>query len=202
MPTADQAVLTLTTAVTVSRASTAKIAATPSTAIHLTSTTTAIKSSKLHAYSVQVSHATLGMSNCSFGSRRRTVRWINLQTMTYRYEYNSMPKKVSIRCPECRQDATYDSHLKELTCINCCTQRCHALSWPEEANYAVDVRGNRLWAYDREQALDLRNFLESTDRNQGRFKASVFLDNIPTNFLTAKVRDEAVRKLDSLLQTT
>ncbi|MCZ7605761.1 MAG: hypothetical protein M5U25_06710 [Planctomycetota bacterium] len=196
--------------------------------------------------------------------------------MTYRYEWNPMPHKVAVRCPDCGREATFEAatcvrialkkdvpffkrhqlfdykfvikpneryhvaiyypglhgtgtapidelpegytaedfgppqywheygghRLGTLICISCGLRRKHDLKWPGEAFYQVMVRGEVLWAYDREYAVVLRDFLASTDRNQDRFKKSLFLDVIPTHFLTAKVRDEAVAKLDKLLQGT
>jgi hypothetical protein len=85
-------------------------------------------------------------------------------------------------------------------CAACGLLRKHNLDWPKDAFYQIAIRGRTLWAYNRAYAQELQEFIQSSDRKQERFKSMLALDVVPTRFLTAKVRDEAVKKLGALLQ--
>ena len=84
-------------------------------------------------------------------------------------------------------------------CLECGLRRKHALVWPDEALYQVEFRRNTLWAFDRESALDIRDFIASSERNRAAFKWSSLLLHIPKEFLAAKARDEIVKRLNRLL---
>jgi hypothetical protein len=95
----------------------------------------------------------------------------------------------------------YKGHrLGTISCAACGLLRKHNLDWPKEAFYQVTIRGRTLWAYNRNYAVELQEFIQSTDRQQERFKSMLALDVVPTHFLTAKVRDEVVKKLGALLE--
>jgi hypothetical protein len=81
----------------------------------------------------------------------------------------------------------------------CGLLRKHNLDWPAKAFYQVDIRARTLWAYNRACAVELQEFIQSTDREQKRFKSMLALDVVPTHFLTAKVRAEIVKKLGAIL---
>ena len=86
------------------------------------------------------------------------------------------------------------------TCMECQKRRKSVLNWPEDAWYQVEVRGKVLWAFDRPSLIALRNYIAATERNKVRRESyTAFLLNVPTHFLTAKVRDETVKKLNQLL---
>lgn len=54
---------------------------------------------------------------------------------------------------------------------------------------------------NRDSAIALRDYIASTDRKVTRRKKwQTFLMNVPTHFLTASVRQEAVKKLERLLE--
>ncbi len=88
--------------------------------------------------------------------------------------------------------------------------RRHIVQWPEDAWFQVTLKGRTLWAYDRASALELYDFLASSDRHKKiYFEAkskgpqpwahNPFLNRIPGVFLTAKARPDLVRKLGKLL---
>ena len=65
-----------------------------------------------------------------------------------------------------------------------------------DAYYRWDAPGRTLWAWSAEHAVALRDYLASEDRNRatyGEFQG--FLRKLPKEFLTAKVRDEAVKRI-------
>lgn len=89
-----------------------------------------------------------------------------------------------------------------VTCSDCHKRQKHILSWPEDAFYQTEVRGQVLWAFNRESLVALRDYLASTERDKARQNTwKNFLLNVPTYFLKAKVRDEAVKKLNRLLSS-
>jgi hypothetical protein len=86
-----------------------------------------------------------------------------------------------------------------IICRNCHTRKKAELAWPEMAFFKVDIKGDTLWAFHRESALDLYNFIASAARDQSAYRWAYFLRHVPGKFLTAKVRDEVCRKLKKLL---
>ncbi len=90
--------------------------------------------------------------------------------------------------------------LGTVVCRNCSLRRKHTLSWPNDAYFQIDSRGKVLWAYHRESAIDLRNYLESVDRKQSGYKWELFLRHVPGDFLVAGLREQQVKLLDRLLR--
>ena len=86
-----------------------------------------------------------------------------------------------------------------VACHECGVRRKHVLTWPNDALYQVEFRRKILWAFDRESASDIRNFIASWDRNRASFKWQNLLLHIPKEFLAAKARDEIVKRLNRLL---
>jgi len=81
-------------------------------------------------------------------------------------------------------------------CEHCHLIAAHDLSWPEDAYYRWEIRGHTLWAWSAEHAVALRDYLASEDRDRaayGEFEGT--LRRLPKDFLTAKVRDEAVKRI-------
>lgn len=84
-------------------------------------------------------------------------------------------------------------------CATCGYRQRHLLKWPDEAVFSCWVRGKHLWAWNREHAQSLREFVGSTNRSYRGRQHRLFLMRIPTHFLKAKRRGEVVKKLDRLL---
>ena len=92
-------------------------------------------------------------------------------------------------------DSIYN--LGAVRCPSCATCRKHRLRWPDDAWYAVDVRGETLWARNAYDAETVVNFIGSIERDKtGNYG---LLHNIPEHFLRAKVRDEVVKKMRAKL---
>ena len=86
-------------------------------------------------------------------------------------------------------------------CNICYQRQKHQLEWPRDAFFQVDIRGNTLWAFNQESLIALRHFIASRERGKARRGPyQSFLMKVPTHFLEAKVRDEAVKKLNGLLK--
>jgi hypothetical protein len=100
----------------------------------------------------------------------------------------------------------YRSHgldLGTLSCRKCGLVLKHKLSWPTDAYYQADIRGETLWAFNRESLIALRNYVAATDRKKLRNGPwSGFLLKVPTNFLRRNVRSKALKQIDRLLATT
>ena len=81
----------------------------------------------------------------------------------------------------------------------CGIRRKHALDWPGEAWFSVEYRRQGLWAFDRESATDLRDYVASTDREPKRFRWASFLLHVPSVFLAASARPTIVTRLSAAL---
>jgi len=79
-----------------------------------------------------------------------------------------------------------------LRCDRCHTQRRHRLDWPADAYWDFELRGERLWAWDREHALAILAYVERTLRPSRR---SPRLRHVPSFFFGARVRDEVARAI-------
>ena len=96
----------------------------------------------------------------------------------------------------------YRGHGLDIGSINCagCNFRGkHQLSWPSDAYYLVEYKGNQLWGFNRESAMDLRDYIHSKDREIKGYKWSGFLLHIPTIFKKQGAREHVVKQLNKLL---
>jgi len=79
-------------------------------------------------------------------------------------------------------------------CPHCHSNRKHKLNWPSDAYWQWEIRSELLWAWDKEHAKIILNFVKETKRPSRR---SPSLKYIPSHFLSAKVRDLVVQKMES-----
>lgn len=86
-----------------------------------------------------------------------------------------------------------------ISCSTCHLHRPHMLEWPADALYQIDYRGDVLWAFHRESALELRDFIASEHRDRRNLKWQGFLLKIPGKFLHRGARETISRKLGKLL---
>lgn len=86
-----------------------------------------------------------------------------------------------------------------VACAGCGLRRRHELEWPADARYQVEYRGDILWAFHRESARELRQYIASDDRKREGYRWEAFLRHVPTVFLTAKAREAVVKRLDRIL---
>ena len=78
-------------------------------------------------------------------------------------------------------------------CSNCHSNRKHKLSWPNDAYWQWDIRGEILWAWDKNHALIILSFVKETSRPS---RHSPNLKYVPSHFLSAKVRELIVQKME------
>lgn len=78
-------------------------------------------------------------------------------------------------------------------CSNCHSNRKHKLDWPSDAYWQWEIRGELLWAWDKEHAQIILHFVKETARPS---RHSYSLKYIPSHFLSAKVRDLVVQKME------
>ncbi len=78
-------------------------------------------------------------------------------------------------------------------CSHCHSNRKHNLNWPADAYWQWEVRGQLLWAWDLNHAQIILKFVKETTRPSRR---SPSLKYIPSHFLSAKVRDLVVQKIE------
>ena len=84
-------------------------------------------------------------------------------------------------------------------CQACGCRATHELNWPMDAWFQIEHGNKVLWAFDREYAAELRNYLAAENRDRRDFKHQSFLMKIPSVFLKAKARAALTKKLGKLL---
>jgi hypothetical protein len=84
-----------------------------------------------------------------------------------------------------------------LMCPACGITRRHLLDWPADAYFTCTVKGELLWAWNREHLLQIRDFIQKEHR-PGRGTRG-WIGSIPTHFLLAKNRDAAIKAIDKAL---
>lgn len=87
-----------------------------------------------------------------------------------------------------------------IRCASCHTRARHELCWPDEAYFSIAYRNHVLWAFHREYAIDLMQYLQSKERNQSRYRWGFFMRYVPTVFKVGKARESTVKQLGKLLQ--
>ena len=81
-------------------------------------------------------------------------------------------------------------------CSYCHTNKKHKLNWPYDAYWQWDIRGELLWAWDRDHAKEILVYVKETVRPS---RHSYTLRYIPSHFLSSKVRDLVVQKMEKSL---
>ncbi|KAF1055017.1 MAG: hypothetical protein GAK43_00556 [Stenotrophomonas maltophilia] len=94
---------------------------------------------------------------------------------------------------------SHGQDIGSIDCPGCGLRRRHELAWPGDAWYLVAHRGHLLWAFHRESALELLDYLQSSERNLRRYRWRAFLLHVPTPFKVRKARDAVCRQLLRLL---
>jgi len=92
--------------------------------------------------------------------------------------------------------------LGAFSCSNCHTRKPYELKWPDDAYYSISYKGNLLWAFNRESAVDLRDYIASNQRKIEGFKWASFLLHIPSVFKKQNARTDIVKKINKTLAST
>jgi len=98
--------------------------------------------------------------------------------------------------------STRSIDLGTLVCTACGKRSKHTLDWPQDAYYQIEHRGEVLWAFDRESASELLEYVKSDDRKRDSYRYKLFLMKVPSVFLGKKVRGPISKKLQGLLSNT
>lgn len=108
------------------------------------------------------------------------------------------PSIARWEAPEAGRD--YSRLLGVALCSRCHAQYAYDVSWPDDAYYRWDIRGHILWAFNREHARVLLEFIGSKERDPARFPGyEKSLTKLPSEFITAKVRDDIVKAISRTL---
>ena len=91
-----------------------------------------------------------------------------------------------------------------ITCNHCTLRRRTNIDWPKQAYFSLDYKNKTLWAYDREMALAILQYLKNPARtklSQSALNKTSYwwLHNLPTVFQTKKATPHIVKKLEKLL---
>lgn len=130
--------------------------------------------------------------------------------MTHVYQWFALPAELVVRCAACGGRAVLsradprerDAPLRgRLACHSCGrTQASALLSWPEDAYYQGEVKGQLLWAWSEAHVRAIRAFVASTTRNPADHPGFVAaLHHLPTHFLRASNRPATLKALDRML---
>ena len=93
-----------------------------------------------------------------------------------------------------------------IACNHCTLRRRTNINWPEQAYFNIEYKNKKLWAYDREMAQAILEYLKNPYRR--KFSQSIknqtsygWLSNLPTVFQTKKATPHVIKKLEKLLNS-
>jgi hypothetical protein len=91
-----------------------------------------------------------------------------------------------------------------IACNHCTLRRRANINWPEQAYFSVEYKNKKLWAFNREMAQAILEYLKDPSRK--KFSQSSknqtaygWLNNLPTVFQTKKATPQVIKKLEKLL---
>jgi hypothetical protein len=78
----------------------------------------------------------------------------------------------------------------------------HQLSWPDDAFWRWDIRGEILWAWNRDHAQAIVTYVSSKTRSRDAVahKLGPYVRKLPTEFLHANVRELITKKIRKSLE--
>jgi hypothetical protein len=92
-----------------------------------------------------------------------------------------------------------DIDLGSFSCAHCQTRKPYILQWPSDAYYSISYKGEVLWAFNRESAVELRDYIASNERKTEKYKWGSFLLHIPTLFKKQNARDNVIKQINRVL---
>ncbi|MDO6447253.1 hypothetical protein Q4493_15900 [Colwellia sp. 1_MG-2023] len=144
--------------------------------------------------------------------------------MSHIYDYFTNPSEFSVMCPKCENEALFETpsdpiekqmpsgglriirnnvHKKRIglyKCSSCGTQGKTTISWPNDAYYKAEIKGKLFWAWNRDNVIATLSFVTSKHRDKKDYPESLkFLMHLPSHFISAKNRPDAIKKLTKLL---
>jgi hypothetical protein len=88
-------------------------------------------------------------------------------------------------------------HRGMVLCPHCHISKLHTLSWPTDAWWKWEIRGQLLWAWDRAHAKEILDFIRLKRRPHRPI--STRLGRVPSFFLKAKQRHTVAQKISASL---
>lgn len=85
------------------------------------------------------------------------------------------------------------------TCSYCHSRKPYTLQWPHDAYFSINYKSEVLWAFNRESAIELRDYIASNERKIEKFKWAKFLLHVPTVFKKHNARDNIVKQINNML---
>ncbi|QLE85486.1 hypothetical protein FLM48_10600 [Shewanella sp. Scap07] len=95
----------------------------------------------------------------------------------------------------------HGTDLGAVSCSHCQMRKPYVLQWPNDAYFNISIKGQELWAFNRESAVELRDYIASSERKTDQYKWSKFLLHIPTTFKKQNVRDSVVKKINKAIES-
>lgn len=86
-----------------------------------------------------------------------------------------------------------------VSCHKCFSESKHTLDWPNDAYYAIEHKGNLLWAYDKEMMIEIKDYIQTTVRGNLFAIESIIIRHLPTVFKLVRNRDAIVKKINKLI---
>ncbi len=87
-----------------------------------------------------------------------------------------------------------------ISCNSCLARKTHILQWPKDAYFSITYKEQILWAFNRESAVDLRDYIASNDRKTDNYKWASFLLHVPTLFKKQNSREYVVKQINRVLE--
>jgi hypothetical protein len=92
-------------------------------------------------------------------------------------------------------------HRGMVLCSSChISKKIHTLSWPRDAWWQWEIRGQLLWAWDRPHAEEILEFI--LQKRRPHRPISTRLGRVPSFFLKAKLRHTVAQKISKSLRET
>lgn len=132
---------------------------------------------------------------------------VNLACYYHKLTQNSLPNISDLPDGYSMSDWEHSNYIYRaygfdagtIVCRNCGLRRKHGLSWPSDAYFQIEYRRHILWAFNRESAVELLDFVRSKDRDRSKYKYRSFLLKMPPEFLAKNARDEVTKRLSARL---
>lgn len=136
--------------------------------------------------------------------------------MTHIYDWGLRgPHALAINCPRCGGEARFEATFYnddfgcrcrgdsgKCTCLLCGYGNPHLVRWPDDAYFTVDIDGMSLWAWDRDHAIAIRDFIDSTTRDVSEYPAyKLSLLHLPNRVLQSNSRLLVVKRINQMLDS-
>lgn len=136
--------------------------------------------------------------------------------MTHVYDWGLCgPDYLAIKCPRCYSEARFTVAIRQdehgyqyrdengnCTCTSCGYSKSHVLTWPDDAYFRIDIDGLTLWAWSRDHARVIRDFVESTSRNVSAYPCyTLSLLHLPNKVLKKTARQLVIKRINHMLNT-